>query len=411
MMTQTQAGERLPEKRDAPADRTQFPCFDGFRAIAAMCVVVFHTGFVTGYTLRNHAFGLPFLLSRLDLGVAIFFLVSAFLLYRPFVRAHLEQRPAPGVRSFFRRRLLRILPAYWAALTVLALVNAAPDVKTASGFPIFYGLAQIYIPDRSLGGIGQTWSLATELSFYAFLPVYAWLLGRRTRPPERQLRVELAGVAVLYTTSVAFRLFTHAHFPDRAEMKFWLLSTTDLFALGITIAILSAWFAHRGHQPRVTAHRAFPAVSWALAALAFWAVSIPLDLGRYPFGPISIGQDLARQTLYGLVAFFLLLPGVFGPQDRGGVRRFLQSRIVQLTGLVSYGIFLWHPWITAQIFGWFDHARVGADGRLRTSGGDVIPVSLVLALTVLLAMAVAGLSYVLVERPFLRLKRRPLIDR
>ena len=95
-MTETQAGERLPEKRDAPADRTQFPCFDGFRAIAAMSVLVFHTGFVTGYTLRDHALGVPFFLSRLDLGVAIFFLVSAFLLYRPFVRAHFEQRPGPG---------------------------------------------------------------------------------------------------------------------------------------------------------------------------------------------------------------------------------------------------------------------------------------------------------------------------
>jgi peptidoglycan/LPS O-acetylase OafA/YrhL len=410
-MTETQAGERLPEKRDAPADRTQFPCFDGFRAIAAMCVLVFHTGFVTGYTLRNHALGLPFFLSRLDLGVAIFFLVSAFLLYRPFVRAHLEQRPAPGVRSFFRRRLLRILPAYWAALTVLALVNAAPDVRTARGFPIFYGLVQIYIPGRSLGGIGQTWSLATELSFYAFLPVYAWVLGRKVRSPEHQLRVELVGALVLYTTSVVFRFSTHALFPDRAEMKFWLLSTTDLFALGITIAALSAWFAHRGDQPRFTRHRAFPAVSWALAAFAFWVVSIPLDLGRYPFGPISIGQDVARQALYGVVAFFLLLPGVFGPQDRGGVRRLLRNRIVQLVGLVSYGVFLWHPWVTSQLFNWMGHARVGIDGKLRTSGGNVVPVSIVLVATVLLVLVVAGLSYVIVERPFLRLKRRPLVDR
>jgi peptidoglycan/LPS O-acetylase OafA/YrhL len=410
-MTETQAGERLPEKRDAPADRTKFPCFDGFRAIAAMCVLVFHTGFATGYTLRNHALGLPFFLSRLDLGVAIFFLVSAFLLYRPFARAHLEQRPGPGVRSFFRRRLLRILPAYWAALTVLALLHGAPDVRTGRGFAIFYGLVQIYIPGRSLGGIGQTWSLATELSFYAFLPVYAWVLGRKVRSPEHQLRVELAGALVLYATSVVFRLTTHALFPNRAEMKFWLLSTTDLFALGITIAVLSAWFAHRGDQPWVMRHRVFPAASWALAALAFWAVSIPLDLGRYPFGPISIGQDVARQALYGVVAFFLLLPGVFGPQDRGAVRRFLQSRVVQLTGLVSYGIFLWHPWITSQIFMWMGHARVATDGKLRTSGGEVVPVSIVLIATVLLVMAVAGLSYVLVERPFLRLKRRPLVDR
>ena len=120
---------------------------------------------------------------------------------------------------------------------------------------------------------------------------------------------------------------------------------------------------------------------------------------------------MARQALYGVVAFFLLLPGVFGPQDRGGVRRLLRNRIVQLVGLVSYGVFLWHPWVTSQLFNWMGHARVGIDGKLRTSGGDVVPVSIVLVATVLLVLVVAGLSYVIVERPFLRLKRRPLVDR
>ena len=116
-------------------------------------------------------------------------------------------------------------------------------------------------------------------------------------------------------------------------MKFWLLSTTDLFALGITIAVLERVVRRSGGlSPAWPATVRFPAVSWALAAFAFWVVSIPLDLGRYPFDGISFGQDLARQTLYGLVAFFLLLPGVFGPQDRGGIRRFLQSRVVQLVG-------------------------------------------------------------------------------
>jgi peptidoglycan/LPS O-acetylase OafA/YrhL len=57
------------------------------------------------------------------------------------------------------------------------------------------------------------------------------------------------------------------------------------------------------------------------------------------------------------------------------------------------------------------HARVGIDGKLRTSGGNVVPVSIVLVATVLLVLVVAGLSYVIVERPFLRLKRRPLVDR
>ena len=209
-----------------------------------MSVLVFHTGFVTGYTLRNHAFGVPFFLSRLDLGVAIFFLVSAFLLYRPFVRAHLEQRPAPGVRSFFRRRLLRILPAYWAALTVLALLNERPTCGRGAAFPSSTGWRRSTCPGARSGGIGQTWSLATELSFYAFLPFYAWV-RTQIAAARRQLRAELLGALVLYAASFGFRLFTHALYPDRAEMKFWLLSTTDLFALGIAIAVMSAWFAQR----------------------------------------------------------------------------------------------------------------------------------------------------------------------
>jgi peptidoglycan/LPS O-acetylase OafA/YrhL len=56
-------------------------------------------------------------------------------------------------------------------------------------------------------------------------------------------------------------------------------------------------------------------------------------------------------------------------------------------------------------------ARVGTDGWLRTSGGEVVPVLFVLAATVVLVLAVAGLSYVVVERPFLRLKRRSPVDR
>ncbi len=51
-------------------------------------------------------------------------------------------------------------------------------------------------------------------------------------------------------------------------------------------------------------------------------------------------MSLARQTLYGLFAFFVVLPAVFGPQDRGVVRGLLRARPVALLGVVSYGIYL-----------------------------------------------------------------------
>jgi peptidoglycan/LPS O-acetylase OafA/YrhL len=408
-MTQTTIATRPPA--GAPADRTRFPCFNGYRAIAAMGVLLFHAGFFGGYTFQHHPLGLATFFARLDIGVSIFFLVSGFLLYRPFVAAHFARRPAPDVRSYVRRRALRILPAYWAALTVIAFVlDAAPDVKTARGFALHYGLVQIYVPGRAVGGLAQTWSLATELSFYAFLPLYAWFLGRRPRAPRRQLHAELAGVATLYATSFVFRLFAETFFPTRPELKLWLLSTTDLFALGMGIAVVSAWYATRPAQPRLVGHRAFPAVSWALAAVAFWAVAIPLDMGlfaAFPFDRIDFAQELARQALYGIAAGFLLLPGVFGPQGRGAIRRFLASRVMQFLGLVSYGVFLWHLWVNTQVRKWLDHATLDSRRLLRTAGGDLVPFPLFLALVVVLSVALAAASYALVERPFLRLKARP----
>src|SRR3954470_8663479 len=96
------------------------------RAIAVLAVVATHGAFFSGLGGTGSAAG-PYL-GRLDLGVHLFFLISAFLLYRPLVRAHLEGRPAPLVKAYAWRRFLRIVPGYWLALTVLTLVLGLPGV-------------------------------------------------------------------------------------------------------------------------------------------------------------------------------------------------------------------------------------------------------------------------------------------
>ena len=84
-----------------------------------MSVLVFHCAAIGGFTSRA---SLGVYTSRLDVGVSIFFLISGFLLYRPFADSHLTERTSPDVRKFWARRLLRIVPAYWLALTVLCFV-------------------------------------------------------------------------------------------------------------------------------------------------------------------------------------------------------------------------------------------------------------------------------------------------
>ena len=105
--------------------------------------------------------------------------------------------------------------------------------------------------------------------------------------------------------------------------------------------------------------------------------------------------DLARQTLYGLFALFLLLPAVFGPQDRGLVRRFLRCWPMASLGVISYGIYLWHQtWIDETLARLGPHSLFNLEFWALFFG--------VLGASV----AAATLSYFVVERPALRLKRR-----
>ena len=99
---------------------------------------------------------------------------------------------------------------------------------------------------------------------------------------------------------------------------------------------------------------------------------------------------------YAVVAFLVLLPGVFGRSDAGVVRRFLANRAVQLLGLVSYGIYLWHELWLRTYRRWAGAPAAGLGGSFPRTAMAV------LALTV----ATAAVSWVVIERPLLRRKDR-----
>jgi hypothetical protein len=107
----------------APGERGhEFPCLDGLRGLAAAAVVVTHCAFVTGgYTA---AFPGP-ALARLDVAVAVFFVLAGFLLSLPMFRAAAGTAPPRRTAAYLWRRALRILPAYWAAVAVALLLLPA----------------------------------------------------------------------------------------------------------------------------------------------------------------------------------------------------------------------------------------------------------------------------------------------
>jgi peptidoglycan/LPS O-acetylase OafA/YrhL len=392
--------QSVPVAAETRSRGTHFPCFDGLRAIAALTVIGVHTAFASGFTTKHPGWGRY--TSRLEIGVEVFFVISGFLLYRPFVAHHFGGRSAPGLKLFWTRRLKRIIPAYWIAFLVVTYILKADSGGAGWKGPLIYlGFAQIYFPTYTLHGLSQAWSLCTEMSFYLFLPFYAAAIGMRRRTPAAQLRVELAGLGALTAVNYVYLalILPHAYFDTMHHrhkaiapvMPNWLPGTLALFALGMFLAVISAYFASTDRRPAWLWHPATPWVSWGLAALCFWSVS-NIGLSLLPLGASPLGPSLARQTLYGLFGFFMVVPAVFGVQDRSPVRSVLRWRPLALIGIVSYGVYLWHEGWMHMYFTW-----------TRDPLFDVPLLYMVVAVTVL-AVAAATLSYRLLERPILKSK-------
>src|SRR5437763_7005895 len=380
----------------------RFPLFDGLRALAALSVVAFHAAFfarlgVSDNPLRPYA-------SHLMVGVTLFFLISGFLLYRPFVRARLSDEQMPGAAAYGWRRFLRIAPAYWVALTVVAIWLALPGVFTLTGIPTYYGFAQIYDAARSPGGISQAWTLCVEVTFYAFLPL--WALAMRRLPGRgdlrRMVRQELVALALLFVASVAYKVWalqqttpiSLANTPYLDPLPNFL----DQFALGMGLAVLSVQLQGREQLPKLLELvRRRPTLPWIVSGVAFWAVSTQIGLtGRLVPRSFPAHTFLERHELYSVIALGLVLPAVFVAPGRGIAGRLLGSRLARYLGLVSYSIYLYHFAVIKQIDRWLG-APLDAPMGVR--------IAVYLALGALGAVAIATLSYYLVERPALSLKR------
>ena len=381
--------------QDSATPRPFFPCLDGLRGIAALSVVGVHTAFLSGLTGHYHSIGR--FTARLEVGVWVFFLLSGFLLYRPFAVAHLAGRPGPAVLPYVRRRLLRIVPAYWVALTAAALFGAVDGVHGWKGIVVYFGFLQIYDSHRILHGIPAAWTLCIEMSYYLVLPLYAAavaVLGSRDRSPAARLRTEMAGVVALIVASELWKLWIYSGAADPHNLRgSWLPAYLDLFAVGMGLAIWSAHCPRAHDQPAVVRHRAFPWATWAAAGAAYWLASVPLGLPVAPAFTAGLGQSMGRHLLFGAVALGLVLPGVVGPQDRGAIRRLLRARPVAFAGLVSYGVYLWHELVLTLIFR-YTHRRFFG-----------IPFGVLTASTVAGSLVLATLSYLVVERPCMRTHR------
>lgn len=384
----------VPEAVAPPPRNPRFPLVDGLRAVAAVCVVAVHAALFGG-ALSTSLLGR--LLAHLNIGVTIFFLISGFLLYRPFIAHRGDGGRPPAVTVYGKRRMLRIFPAYWLILTVLLVLPGFTPVVGGNWWPM-YTLTHtlpLYTGQRCATlvtscSLAQTWSLVVELTFYLVLPLYALAVRRLTRGLQVQgwAAVELT---ILITLSAASVLTQYVALKD---VPTWfsgsVLGYVLWFALGMAMAVISVGWKHSSSRISrvISAH---PLALWTLAGLGYlglsaWLPATPFVLDRF--------ELLVTHVTFGLIAALVLAPAVFADGAGGLPRRALAHPQVAWLGLVSYGIFLWHYPIVLKL---------GTPG----AGLAFVPL-LVLALG--LSTACAAASYYLLERPALRLKNERLGD-
>jgi peptidoglycan/LPS O-acetylase OafA/YrhL len=340
----------------------RFPLLDSIRGIAVLAVVAAHSSFFMstgGSTSLSHF--------RFDFSVRVFFMISAFLLYRPWVRARLADWEPPSAAAFGWRRFLRIMPAYWVALTVITVWLGLPLVFTVHGVWTYYGLLQVYQPGYALGGLVQAWTLCVEVIFYLCLPLWGALMRRLPAASNRiKLRQELIGCLVLALVSLVYKIVVTATGAIEGHggvpLQLNTLTFLDDFAIGMALGVLSAWYEGRHDLPRaLRLNDRRPGIAWGLALVVLLVTSLGVGVVGNVGANISGPDYVSRHYLLALIAVGLLMPALFGDPSRGFVRRrVLSSRVLTYLGMISYGIYLWHFAVLVQLDRWGFGSAVAA---------------------------------------------------
>jgi peptidoglycan/LPS O-acetylase OafA/YrhL len=366
---------------------------DALRALAAMMVVVYHVllgsalaaGGPAAYqaepsALMRSSYGslVGTVGSHLNVGLYVFFALTGYLVGGPYVRAWIAGAQAPASGRYLARRARRIVPAFWlfAAISIIVLHghhNSFADIASVFAF------AQNYHRSLAASTIVQAWTLDIEATFYLALPLVAIGLAALLRGRAIRLAAMVAGVVALGAVSLAIA----PRYPALTDaFSISLPSVLWAFVPGLALAAAEPLLAPRmaGRTGRLTS------VALLAASAAGFALVTHIATTR------TIAHCLALIMFAGgLVAAALTWQWATGGAPRWAVNRFTNA-----LGRWSYALYLCHFVISIKLI---DLAPAGA--------GAKETVLIAGPLTIAASIAVAALSWRLLERPILEWRSTP----
>jgi len=340
---------------------------ESLRALAALGVLVGHV-FATSHVYADAHGTDERLIAGGSFAVYLFFALSGYLLYLPFAKRAFGSGGPIDLRRYAVNRALRILPLYYMALAVYLVARA--DGGTLEQWARFALFAENFSTTTVLTVNPVLWSLVIELHFYVLLPLLALVVARLASGSLTRAAVLVLVCAV---ASLTLRWLTLYDDPSPSPLwRYSLPSCYMFFAVGMLLALLRLGW-ERG-APRWLAGPLVVPELWAGAAVLLWQRAALGGNQGYLLAPAS----------------FLLVGAFVLPLRPTPITRALEWRPLAVVGVASYSLYMWHVLVIDELAD-----RTGLDG--------FVPL---LAVAFPLCVAVALLSYAVVERFFLRLRRR-----
>lgn len=336
----------------------RIPQLDAVRGLAILVVMVHNLS--PKYPLLH----LEQLFGNGWMGVDLFFVLSGFLITGILVDT---KRSESYFKNFYVRRCLRIWPLYYSLLlfmfVVIRFLNPSQFhavLEQSSpwwAFPLFLQNFLLPISTNAAGPLGVTWSLAIEEQFYLLWPLVVRFCSR----------TQLRRFAVLeICISPALRYYLSLHHVDLYTNVFCRL---DGLMAGAFLAVL-------------VRSDTFVPSKLLKGAWILLGITAPLAFVTEAFH--------ARWIVFSFTALAsasFIYVSLFSP--RKWLQALVTNRFMIYTGTISYGLYLLHKI---------------PSGMVETLHWDQHPF-LLLPIIVLASYAIAALSWNLLEKPFLRLKR------
>lgn len=373
--------------RSIPRDPRAFVAGDPLRAFAALGVLVYHSAYFVQSARFYTAYGSlgGRILGSFHLGLFIFFALSGYLISAPFVRSFVSGEQLPIIGAYARRRALRIVPAFWAILTIQLLAGGffgAPLGQVA----LVYAFAQNFGHGPITRVMDQAWTLDVEMAFYLLVPIAAAILARVCRNAGRRTRLCVLGCTLLAATvgSIAARALGPSAFAWHTS----LLAMLPAFIPGIVIAALETTALPQRLRSRRRRSPAALLLAAGLGILAFYAAGI--GASRPPLVATQ-SVDVLGFSLAAMGTGLVVAAARVQQWSTDCCWRVFDNRLLRWIGERSYSLYLVH--------------RVTAIGVIVAASGFVasadVRLVLVLPLILGLSLALAAFSYHWFEKPFL----------